>query len=278
MNSTVPTREIAPGVEMPAISLGHPDDGSPTIVAASDWFNLGGRGIDTAYSYHNQDQIGAAIRAYIAKGGKRNDIFVTTKINPARYGDCSEQSAKFSIIEDLKELGLPSVDLMLLALPCPDKDGNQAVWKALMEAKKKGLTRAIGVSNFRMVDIDSMLEAGGDYPAINQCLMSVDHHDDPMISYCDLHNITYEAYSPLRHVDLDDKRIQSIAAAHNVSSAQVCLRWIAQQGVQIATSPGSSKEYALEDLTIFDFTLTGTEMKELSKIAPPRPPPPPASV
>ena len=61
--AAVPSREIAPGVLMPALSLGHPDDGSTETVAAEDWLALGGRGIDTAYSYHNQDEVDAAVEA-----------------------------------------------------------------------------------------------------------------------------------------------------------------------------------------------------------------------
>ena len=95
---------------------------------------------------------------------------------------------------------------------------------------------------------------------------AVGSHDDQTISYCQAHNITYEAYSPLRRVNLDDKRIAGIAANHNASTAQVALRWITQQGVQVATSPGANKKFAEEDLQIFDFELTSAEMTTLSGI------------
>jgi diketogulonate reductase-like aldo/keto reductase len=75
-----------------------------------------------------------------------------------------------------------------------------------------------------------------------------------------------QAYSPLRHVDMADKRLTSVAAAHNASAAQVALRWITQQEVLVATSPGDNKKYAEEDLSIFDFDLTPTEMVALSEI------------
>ena len=75
-----------------------------------------------------------------------------------------------------------------------------------------------------------------------------------------------QAYSPLRRVNLDDKRIASIATNHNASTAQVALRWITQQGVQVATSPGVNKKYAEEDLSIFGFELTSGEMATLSRI------------
>ncbi len=73
-------------------------------------------------------------------------------------------------------------------------------------------------------------------------------------------------YSPLRNVDLTDPRITAIAAAHNVSAAQVCLRWITQQNVIVATSPGSNEGYAKQDLDIFSFVLGASEMATLSSL------------
>ena len=76
----------------------------------------------------------------------------------------------------------------------------------------------------------------------------------------------HQAYSPLRRVDLSNKDITSIASRHSVSAAQVALRWISQQDIQIATSPGANEQYAKEDLGLFSFTLTDAEMKALSAI------------
>ena len=73
-------------------------------------------------------------------------------------------------------------------------------------------------------------------------------------------------YSPLRSVDLSDSRITTIAAAHNVSAAQVCLRWVTQLNVLVATSPGSNELYAKQDLQMFSFLLSSAEMAVLSSI------------
>ena len=72
--------------------------------------------------------------------------------------------------------------------------------------------------------------------------------------------------SPLRHVNLTDPRLTTVAGAHNVSTAAVALRWINQQGVVVATSPGSNERYAREDLNIGSFTLSAAEMARLSQI------------
>ena len=254
------TIEIAKGVYMPRVNAGHPDDGHHRneTAAALAWFKAGGRGIDTALSYHNQDQVAAAIKA---SGLPRESIFITTKIP---CGDGTTQGATKSINEDLSELELSFADLILIHFPCGSHEGTKNVWSALQAAEAAGLARAIGVSNFAKADIDAALSLGGTKPALNQCQMSVGSHDDATIAYCKSNNITYESYSPLRRVDLSDRRITSIAASHNVTAAQTALKWIYQQDVVIATSPGTNPTYAEEDLALASFTLTEEEMHTLA--------------
>ena len=248
--------EIAPGVFMTRLNAGHPDDGKRNETASAlAWLAAGGRGIDTALSYHNQRDVGAAVRA---SGVPRSEIFVTTKV-PCR-------SAEKSIDEDLSQLQMTSVDLLLIHFPCESTEGTKTAWKALQAAHAAGKARAIGISNFAKKDIDAVLSLGGVGPAVNQCQMSVGSHDDETIAYGKAHNITYEAYSPLRRVDLGDKRIKAIATAHGVSTAQVALKWIDQQDILIATSPGTDAEYIKEDLALGSFTLADDEMDKLRKI------------
>lgn len=160
---------------------------------------------------------------------------------------------------------------MLLHEPCESHAGTAASWRALQLAHAKGLARAIGVSNFAQADlaaaIDGAKALGGVLPAVNQCSMSIGHRDQPLIAYCKQLGITYEAYSPLRHVDLSDARIGAVAKAHGKSAAQVALRWVIQQDVPLATSPGASKQFALQDLELDSFTLTPDEMDALSALA-----------
>ena len=241
-------------------------------------------------------QIGAALRkAMAALEISRDDLFITTKISPRL---CSRAAALAAVREDVKELGL-TPDLVLHHFPCERHHAvgsNLDVWKGLQQALNSGMTRSIGVSNYVAKDLMPLLSAGGEPPALNQCQMSIGSHDDDTIAFCKSHNITYQAYSPLRHLNFSDPRVTSVATAHGVGgnggsnpatrdlptapspralrgprrcqvqSAQVALRWINQQGVALATSPGSNSEYATEDLAIGGFTLTDDEMAALSKI------------
>lgn len=245
------------------INAGHPDDGATTEKeAAAAWLKAGGRGIDTAYDYMNQDQVGEAV---YESGINRQDIFVTTKISPVL---CTEENAYDAVTRDLKLLNMSYVDLVLHHFPCKmgGEKGNLAVWSGLERALSENLTRAIGVSNYVASDLKPIVDAGGAI-ALNQCQMSVGSHDDDTISFCKEHNITYEAYSPLRHVNLTDSLLVDIASKHGKSTSQIALRWIVQQDVLIATSPGANVAFIDEDLDLGSFQLSEDEMSRLSGMA-----------
>ncbi|KAG8463696.1 hypothetical protein KFE25_003969 [Diacronema lutheri] len=255
--------EIAPGVFMPYVSLGHPDDNSSTAADVEMWLREGGVGLDTAWNYHNQPLVATGIER---SKRARESIFVTTKI------PCFEREeiALAFVLDDLRQLRTKYVDLMLLHSPCASHEGTAASWRALQLALGRGLARAIGVSNFAQADlaaaIDGSKALGGVLPAVNQCSMSIGHRDQPMLELCRRLGITYEAYSPLRHVQLSDARLLAVAKAHGKSAAQIALRWILQQGVPLATSPGASHEFTRQDLELDTFELTPAEMDALSAI------------
>jgi len=231
-----PTKEIAPGVLMPRLSLGHPDDGSHTTANGTKaalllWLSpqVGGAGIDTAALYQNQKQVGDAIRE---SGRARSSVFVTTKV-PGAIG---RQEALANLQYDLSQLGLAQVDLALIHGPCakmehgsctPATDEQlQQTWLGLEDARKQGLARAIGVSNFAISDLNALLALNRTKPAINQCHMSVGDHDDATREFCQDEGIAYEAYSPLGRngtrtpLNFSDPRIVHIAEAHNKSGTR----------------------------------------------------------
>jgi diketogulonate reductase-like aldo/keto reductase len=191
----MPTVEIAPGIEMPALSLGTCCGSSPSVGLAP-WLTAGGLGVDTAYDYSDQTVIA---RILASTGTKRESLFITSKI-PAGFGgpkDCSggAEQAMATVKTNLEQLNTTYIDLVLLHKPCHSAAENNALWKGLEQAKSSGLVRAIGVSNYKAKDLMALQ---GTVPAVNQCLMSVSLHDDATISYCQAHNITYEAYEARR--------------------------------------------------------------------------------
>ena len=135
------------------------------------------------------------------------------------------------------------VDLVLIHRPCqpagsprgPSTDpaaSNNALWKGAQAALAQGLTRAIGVSNYVTADLKAL---SGPKPSLNQCQMSIQHHDDDTIAYCAENGIQYESYQAMKGCPFSDPQLMQIATAHNVSAAQVCLRWVLERGCVSAT-------------------------------------------
>jgi len=138
----------------------------------------------------------------------------------------------------------------------------------LEDLHSKGVLRAIGVSNFLVDDLKNLAKTQTIPPAINQMLLYVGYHeDDDVIAYCAQNNIVYEAYSPLDEGGvLNISVVVSIAEEHNVSPAQVALRWISQlpEGM-VLTVQSHDPAYDVEDMDIFDFFLTEQDMATLTK-------------
>jgi diketogulonate reductase-like aldo/keto reductase len=272
-----PTVTIAPGVEMTTVNLGT-CCGSDPKVGLRPWLKAGGTGIDTAFDYGIQADIGKILKE---EGIPRESLFITSKI-PAGFGnetDCAadpEVSLRYAR-ENLREIGLEYFDLLLLHAPCGKRQtdltpaervaANAALWKGLVQARDLKLTRSIGVSNYVVEDLEQLPSP---LPAVNQCNMGVQQHDDTTIAYCQEKGIVYEAFRAMHGCPFGDERISSISSSHNVTDAQVCLRYILDKGVAIAVGTGSDPEKspreAAENLDIYGFHLTDDEFATVDGI------------
>merc|ERR1719486_1039911 len=129
------------------------------------------------------------------------------------------------------------------------------------------LTRAIGVSDYNSEQLKAL---PGPTPSVNQCQMGVKEHDDATITYCQEKGILYEAYFVMHNCPFSDSRITKIAAAHNVSSSQVCQRYVLDKGVAMAVGTGSdptkAAKEAPENLDVYGFHLTDEEFKTVDSI------------
>ena len=134
-----------------------------------------------AWDYFDQKSIGKGIKL---SGIARSDLFVLTKVPPIL-------DATKTVQQDLEQLQLDYVDLLLLHNPTT-KANNAAQWAKLEKALAQNLTRAIGISDFSKTQLEDLLETAKVVPALLQAEMSVGHHDDENIAFCNAHNITYE--------------------------------------------------------------------------------------
>ena len=184
-----------------------------------------------------------------------------------------------AIEHDFAVLGLDYVDLLLLHWPCDDFEDSVTAYKAMEPYVKSGKVRAIGISNFNASAITALLPRVSIKPAMNQCAFSIAGHsddlwgrDDATREACKANNMAYAAYSPLGgwakhgtgHV-LNDPTVKAVAAAHNVSAAQVALRWVTQQGV-VAVTSSDNPAHVMGDVASFEFELTEEEVEKLAKV------------
>jgi len=262
----IPTKEIELGVKMPVVSIGTWTEGTKAAdknvsAIVNNWLDLGGVGIDTAYIYFTQKDIAEVIAQ---RGADRSKLFITTK-----FPECLGAAAtRYFVNYNLKALNTTYIDLLLIHAP-PLQLGCDDTWATLEEYKSKGVLRSIGVSNWSPKHFQQLKHKV--LPAVNQIEFSVFSHDVETEKYCAEHNITIMAWSPLADPARSHKsvfsepNVKAIAAKHNVTPAQVALRWIAQKGHTIALL-SSNKDHQANDADIFSFALQDDEMNHLDQI------------
>ncbi|MFB4167678.1 aldo/keto reductase [Virgibacillus sp. JSM 102003] len=258
INSLQDTVTLNNGVKMPGFGLGvyKVDDGEVATTAVKAALTHGYRSIDTASFYDNETGVGEGIRQ---SGIPREEIFVTSKVWNDEQGYENTMKAFESSLE---KLGLDYLDLYLIHWPVSGKFKD--TWRAMEKLYADGKVRAIGVSNFHVQHLESLLADCDVRPAINQ----VEHHphltQPELKSFCEDKSIQLEAWSPLKRGGLlDEPTIVKIADKYNKSAAQVILRWDIQTNV--ITIPKSVKEHRIiENANIFDFALTKEEVEQIS--------------
>lgn len=224
-----------------------------------DAIKAGYRLIDTAESYGNEKEIGSAIKK---SGVPREEIFLTTKIKIANFG---YEKTKAAVIEDLEKFGTDYIDLCLVHQPFGDYFGT---YKALEDLYFEGKIKAIGISNFyayKMVDIASFARVK---PAVNQVEL---HPFDQRIEskeWHDKYGVQMEAWAPLGQARvnmLELPELKEIARRYKKSVAQIILRWHIQRGI-VAIPGGSERKYMEENLDVFDFKLTQSDMERIKNL------------
>ncbi len=248
-----PTKTLANGVEMPLLGLGvwKVDDGPATEDAVGWALEAGYRHVDTAQAYGNEAGVG---RAIAASGLPREEVFVTTKFFP-RSSDPAEEAER-----SLERLGIDRLDLYLVHWP---EGGPTWAWEGMQRALERGLTRAIGVSNFSTEEVGQVCAAGDVAPVVNQVQFSPFTFRRALLEECEQRRIALEAYSPLtRGEQLADGVIAEIAHRNERTSAQVLLRWAVQREV-IVIPKSANRERIVENSRIFDFELSRPDMAQL---------------
>ena len=247
------------GVEMPTLGYGvflvSPDECERCV---TDALSVGYRLIDTAQAYQNEEGVGNAWRK---SGVKREDLFLVTKVWISNNGE--EKAAK-SIDESLRKLQTDYIDLLLIHQAYGDVFGT---WRAMEKAYREGKVRAIGVSNFqagRFFDFAHYTELK---PMVNQLECNALSQQTGIEPILDEFGTKMMAWYPLGGQGTDSivksNLLTAIGTKYNKTAAQVALRWLTQRGI-VAIPKSSHKERMVQNLDIFDFTLSAEEMAQIA--------------
>lgn len=267
----ISTLTLNNGVTLPAIGLGvfqTPPDETWAAVAAA--LQAGYRHIDTAAAYGNERQVGEAIAA---SDLDRSEVFLETKIWISDYG---YDKTLHGFEKSARKLGVDQIDLLILhqALPS-DFEATLEAYRALETLLADGKVRAIGVSNFMIEHLTTLLERTTVVPAVNQIEVHPYFAQREVQALDAEHGILTQAWSPLGGITfyrdghhsstLEDPVIGDIAKAHNKTPAQVMLRWHLQQGRSVI--PKSTKPHRIaENIDVFDFELSAEELAAIDAL------------
>ena len=248
------------GYEIPLNGIGtYSLEDDTCVKSVSEALKRGVRLIDTAYMYHNEEEVGKAVRE---SGIPREKIFVTTKLYPDQYDNPEK-----AINDSLKRLNIDYIDLLLLHHP---GENDVKAYKAMEKAVRQGKVRSIGLSNWYIEELQEFLPQVSIIPAVVQNEIHPYYQESKVINYVHSLGIVMEGWYPFggrgyTKEMLSNKTIAKIAKAHGKSVAQVILRWNLQKGVVVI--PGSSNPAHIQENTeIYDFQLSKKEMKQINAL------------
>lgn len=248
------------GAKMPAIGYGTMEFPQRPAELVAYAIQCGYRLIDTARKYGTEERVGEGIRA---SGIARGELWVTTKVTEL---DAHEADFLRSAETSLKALGLDYVDLLLVHWPQPKVPFAETLG-ALAKAKRRGLTRHIGVSNFTIAMLDEAMHVCPEPLITNQIEYHAYLPQDRMLAALKRHGMILTAYCPVaRGKLLDDPVVGEIAKKHGKSTAQICLRWLIQQPMVAAVPRALEEAHIAENLDVFNFSLTEEEMRRISAL------------
>jgi diketogulonate reductase-like aldo/keto reductase len=247
------TVNLLTGSRMPVIGLGTWQLKYDTPEAIMHALEIGYRMIDTSGDYGTQPGIAEGLRQ---TNVPREEIYIVTKVE-------EDEDAYLSARQQVAELGLRYVDLILIHRPPPVGAGEE-LWRGLIRAREEGITRDIGVSNYRTEQIDDLIESSEEPPVVNQIEWSPFGHSEAMYSYCQSSGIIIQAYSPLtRETHLQSKVLNAIAQEHGKTPEQILIRWNIERGV-VPLPKANDLDHQKENVDVFDFFLSQGDIDALN--------------
>jgi diketogulonate reductase-like aldo/keto reductase len=249
-------RVLADGSRMPTLGLGvWQVPNGPECENAVRWaLELGYRHIDTAQAYGNEESVGRALRD---SGVPREEVFLTTKFYPGHSDPAAEAE------QSLRRLAVDQVDLYIVHWP---QKGPTWAWPGMEEARRRGFTRSIGVSNFSVSELEQVMSIASTAPVVNQAQFSPFEYRRALLEACLERHVALVAYSPLgtgRH--LSNPSVAEVATRVGRTPAQVLLRWCIQREALVIPK-STNRERIEQNAQLFDFVLSDDEMAALDAL------------
>ncbi|MCA0175327.1 MAG: aldo/keto reductase [Proteobacteria bacterium] len=259
----IPTLVLNDGHHLPALGLGtYKLKGADGVRALTSAMANGYRLLDSAFNYENEGTLGEAVRA---AGLARDALHLTSKL-PGRHQRFD--AALATIEESLYRARIDHWDLYLIHWPNPARGLYVEAWRALIEARRRGLVRSIGVSNFLPEHLNTLGRETGVLPAVNQVELHPYFPQAGQLAFDGAHGIVTQAWSPLGRANalLQEPILQAIAQRLGRSVAQVILRWQVQLGA-VPLPKASSAARQVENRSVFDFALSEQDLADIATLA-----------
>lgn len=250
------------GAVIPQLGLGVylTQDGEETVNSVKWALEAGYRHIDTAMIYGNEKSVAQGIKE---SGVPRKDIFITTKL---WNEDIRQGRAQEAFKRSLEALDTDYVDLYLIHWPA---DGYEKAWEEMEKIYESGRAKAIGVSNFQVHHLETLMKNAHIKPAVNQIESHPYFTNQELIDYCLGQNIDIEVWSPLGGTGgnnvLSNDTIKSLAAKYRKTPAQIIIRWDIQRGV-IVMPKSTHRDRILSNMQVSDWELSVEDMRMISEL------------
>jgi diketogulonate reductase-like aldo/keto reductase len=263
--SAIPTLTLNDGLTLPAVGFGAEKlNGEAGVAAMVGAVRNGCRLLDSAVNYENEGAVGEAVRR---SGVARAELRVASK-SPGRRHAYADAIA--TVEESLRRAGLDDFDLCLIHWPNPSRDLYVEAWRALIERRRRGLTRSIGASNFLPERLDRLVAETGVAPSVNQIELHPYFPQEEQRRANRERGVLTQAWSPLLRANalFREPAIVRVAARLGRTVAQAALRWRVQLGVE-PPPKAASPERQVENLALFDFALTAEDVAAIATLARP---------
>ncbi|MBW9051091.1 aldo/keto reductase [Rhizobium mesosinicum] len=256
------THVLRDGHRIPSIGFGvwqvPPEQTEEAVTTA---ISAGFRSIDTAEAYYNETEVGNALRRSELP---RSSFFLTTKVWNTNHGRNTTIKA---FAESTRRLGTDVIDLYLLHWPSRVRDLYVETWEALIDLKREGLIKSIGVSNFSVQQLARLIGETGVVPAVNQIELHPRFQQKEVRRFHDRHGIVTESWSPLGMwkngvPSIQEPVIQRVALKHGKTPAQVVLRWHLQEGL-VPLTRSVNRLHVRENIALYDFSLDPDDMEAI---------------